>query len=392
MSNPVILTSPLKTMVPVIKVVGDFCNLRCRYCFYHSKSQSTRRVMSSELLDKFLSQYMGLFSGTLTFIWHGGEPLLAGLDFFQRAVDFQNRYLQNGQKVTNLVQTNATLVNEKWARFFENYNFGVGVSLDGNEESHNHYRLDRKGVGSFSKAIRGIEILRCYGIEPGIIQTLAHDNVGRAAEDFKFFMDILCIKTWGTNEYLDIDGMNKAMRNHEITNKELTHYLKQCVDFWLGRDDPELQIRQIENFIAGVLEKQARTCAFNGTCTSYFCIEHDGRVYPCDRLTHRNDLLFGDLSRQSLIEILNSPARLRYAEAVNSVYPDCAICEWQVACNNGCTYHRTGNISGKYFYCETRQAIFSYLREKIARIRGANSRLKLDSPDLAEQEVGRNEG
>lgn len=109
----VTLTSSLKVMVPIVKVVGDFCNLRCRYCFYNTKDQSTRHLMSDQLLEKFLVQYMELFTGRLIFIWHGGEPLLAGLPFFQKAVAVQRENLRDGQTIQNTIQTNATLIDDK---------------------------------------------------------------------------------------------------------------------------------------------------------------------------------------------------------------------------------------------------------------------------------------
>lgn len=365
MTEQVILTAPLKAMVPIIKVAGDFCNLRCRYCFYNTKDQSTPHVMRDELLEKFISDYMELFTGNLLFIWHGGEPLLAGLPFFEKVLALQVKYFRAGQKIRNTIQTNATLIDDEWARFFKMHGFGVGVSLDGDKESHDRFRLSYGGRGSFDQVTKGIAILRRHGVEPGIIQTLTHANVGRAKEDFHFFADILGIKSWGVNDYLDIESINRAMLNQTITNEELTKYLKTYVDFWLAQDDTDLRIREIENFIYGVFGKQAPNCTFNGTCTAFFCLEYDGRIYPCDRLSNRSDLLFGNLAQQSLLEILNGPTRLKYAEAVNSLHPDCAVCEWQKACHNGCTMHRVGGVGGKYYYCETRKAIFAYLKEKV---------------------------
>lgn len=365
MTGLVILTSPLRVMVPIIKVVGDFCNLRCRYCFYNTRDQLTRNVMSNELLEKFLAEYMGLFSGRLFFIWHGGEPLLAGLPFFERVIELQTKHLKEGQKVKNAIQTNATLIDDKWAEFFKTHDFKVGVSLDGDKKSHDHFRLNHGGGGSFDRVVRGIEILRRHGVEPGIIQTLTHDNIVHAREDFNFFANILGAKRWGVNDFFDVNAINQAMLGQSITDEELTAFLMAYIDMWLTQDNGELQIREIENFMAGVLGKRASSCTFNGACTGYFCLEYDGKVYPCDRLSNRSELLFGNLSRQSLLEILNGPTRLKYAGDVNSLHPDCAACEWQKACHNGCTANRVGGTRGKYYFCETRKAIFGYLRNKL---------------------------
>lgn len=366
MIQPVILTSPLKVMVPVVKVVGDFCNLRCRYCFYNTEDQSTSCVMRDELLERFLEQYMELFAGHLIFIWHGGEPLLAGLPFFQKVVNLQTRNLRDGQKIQNTIQTNATLIDDEWAGFFKAHNFRVGVSLDGNRESHDHFRINHAGKGSFDRVLAGIEVLRRHGIYPGIIQTLTHDNISRTKEDFDFFANILGVQGWGTNTYLDAKGINASMLDQNITNEELTKFLKTYINLWLAQDNPNLRIREIENFISGVFGKRAPNCTFNGSCTGFFCLEYDGRVYPCDRLSNHPEFLLGNLAQQSLLEILNGLARVKYAEDVNSLHPDCAVCEWQKACHNGCTMHRVGGIRGKYYYCGTRRAIFSHLGEKVA--------------------------
>lgn len=183
----VIFTSPFKVVVPIIKVVGDFCNLRCRYCFYNTEDQLTSRIMSDELLDKFLEEYIRLFTNDIMFIWHGGEPLLAGLSFFQKIVNLQTKYRKSHQIIKNNIQTNATLINDDWAKFFKAHNFRVGVSLDGDKKSHDFFRINNAGHGSFDQAIKGIEILRRYGIEPGIIQTITRGHLNRVREDFIFF-------------------------------------------------------------------------------------------------------------------------------------------------------------------------------------------------------------
>lgn len=370
MDNNVILASSLKTMVPIIKVVGNFCNLRCSYCFYNTEDQLVPHLLSKKLLEKFLVQYLELFTGHLFLVWHGGEPLLAGLQYFDYIVNLEKKYLKKGQIIKNAIQTNATLIDDKWAAFFKAHNFKVGVSLDGGQESHDHYRKNHKGKGSFKRAMRGIKILRNYGIEPGIIQTLTHDTVPRAKEDFNFFANILNAKRWGENNFFDRNAISQRIHNQSITNEEFTAFLKSYIDLWLIQNDGKLQIREIDNFMSGVLGKRASSCSFNGACTGYFCLEYDGKIYPCDRFSNSPDLLFGDLSSQSLLEILNSPARLKYAEKVNALHSDCLVCEWQKACHNGCTANRMDGIYGKYYFCETRKVVFSYLKGKVAEYQG----------------------
>lgn len=366
MDNSVILTSPLKTMVPIIKVVGNFCNLHCSYCLYNTVNQSITQCMDEKLLEQFLAQYLELFSGRLFLIWHGGEPLLVGLRYFERIVELEEKHLKERQTIKNAIQTNATLINDKWADFFKTHNFKVGVSLDGGQESHNHFRKNRSGRGSFKQVMHGVKILQRHDIQPGFIQTLTHDNARHAKEDFDFFANILGVKRWGVNNFLDVNAVNQKMLDQSITNKELTAFLKTYIDLWIAQNDEQLQTREIENFMSGVLGKRASGCAFNGACSGYFCLEYDGKIYPCDHFSNHAEFLLGDLTSQSLLEILNGPIRLKYAEDVDKLHPDCKFCEWKQACHNGCTAHRLGGISGKYYFCETRKAIFVYLKEKVA--------------------------
>jgi uncharacterized protein len=363
--SKVVPPSPFKAMVPIVKIVGDFCNLRCPYCFYNTRDQATRHVMSYELLEKFLSEFLDIFTGNLRIIWHGGEPLLAGIKYFEKIIELEGRYCKEGQRIWNGVQTNGTLINDEWAAFFKEHNFNVGISLDGAPESHNRFRIFPNGKGSFDKVMQGIEALRRHGVRFGVLQVITRANLPRFKDDFEFFVNVLGIKNWGINEFLDISTLNKAMASQSISNEELTALFKTCIDLWLASGDEEIKIDEIDNFLCGVLGKRAISCTFNGTCTGYFCVEYDGKVYPCDRFSINPDFLFGDLTSQSLLEILTGPARLKYISEVNSLHPDCAGCEWRFACHNGCSAHRIGGPGGKYYYCETRKAIFEYLRDKV---------------------------
>ncbi|MCF7906980.1 radical SAM protein [Patescibacteria group bacterium] len=358
---------PLKA-TPIIKIVGDYCNLRCHYCFFHNNPQSMPRIMSDALLEKFLKEYMDAFNGKITFHWHGGEPLLAGVTFFQKIIDIQSEFLKKGQLIRNTVQTNGTLINDEWAEFFKTNDFGVGVSLDGFKESHNRFRKNSRGQGSFDRVIRGIKILQKHSIRSGIIQTFTHDNISNVKKDFNFLINKLGIKSVGLNPYLDLKKTNKLMPGQNVTNQDLINFFETYIDLWLTQNDQNLQIREIDNFICGVLKKKSRNCSFKGSCANFFCLEYDGRIYSsCERLSGNPNLLIGNLSRQPLLEILNNSKRLEIIEEMAFTHPDCQICEWKDSCNNGCTYHRIGGIRGKYYFCEGRKVIFSYLKKILAK-------------------------
>lgn len=354
--------------IPIIKIVGNSCNLRCSYCYYNETDQSIGSVMSYELLEEFLVQYMKLFNGRLIFIWFGGEPLLAGLSFFRKIIDIQMKFADKNQEIQNFIQTNATLISHKWASFLKQYKFRVGISLDGNEESHNQFRWTYNKKGSFEYVMRGLKILREYGIEPGVIQTVTTENLKRSKENFDFFTRTLGIKKWGMNIYNDIRHENKTMAGQSLTNNQLALFLIDQINFWLKKGDPDLEIREIEDRICAILGKIPRTCILNGSCAGYFCIERDGKIYPCDKSSGRDELLLGDISKQSLIEILNGTSRLVYAQKLTALPIECRSCQWQRVCNNGCTMQRSGGIDGKYYFCEAQKTVFTYLQSKLSEL------------------------
>jgi len=364
----------LQFKVPLIKVVGHGCNLKCDYCFYYASNQSNINVMSLKLLEKFFYEYFELFSSRdVMFLWHGGEPLLAGLSFFEQVIDLQKQYTKRGQPIKNDIQTNATLVDDEFANFFKRYNFRVGVSLDGNKSTHDRFRKNKNGIGSFEKTLMGIKILQEHGINPGVLQVVTKDTVSQAKENFHFIVDELGIKSIAVNAFLYKEGINKEMTSQTVSNEDFTDFLKMYIDLWLERDDPDLRIREIENFLAGVLGKQAPTCNFNGLCTRFFCLNNDGKIYPCDAFSNREDLVLGNLSKQSLMEIFNSAKARKYVKEVHKYPLKCMNCEWFNACHNGCTYHRMGGISGKYYYCPTRKNIFKYMKSIYEKFKDENS-------------------
>ncbi len=355
----------LLNMFPVIKVVGDWCNLKCDYCFYNPKDQVSKRIMKKDLLDKFLIEYFELFEGNLRFTWHGGEPLLAGLSFFQHVVEMQNKLRKPGQKVLNTIQTNGTLINSLWASFFKENRFRIGISLDGDRDCHNRFRKYSSGQGSFDDVVRGIRIVQQHQVPVGILQTVTRNSIRRVRENLEFFRTSLQIGNISFCIYLPIEGSSELVLNETVTPEELTRFYLVVIDYWESQQDPEFRIRQIDDYFAGYLGKMASLCSFNGSCEVFFCIDYDGKVYPCDTLSGRQEFLFGDLSRQSLRDILLGEERAAFVRNVRNLTSDCRKCEWRYACNNGCPAYRSEG--GKYLYCNTRKELFKKVGELLDR-------------------------
>lgn len=346
-------------MTPIIKPVGDYCNQKCTYCFYYKLDQDSVHILETDLLEKFIAEYLALFDGKLSFIWHGGEPLLAGLDFFHDIVRLQRRYLKNSQEISNHIQTNATLITDDWAKFFKRHKFRVGISLDGNEQSHNLCRLSKNGRGTFSRVRRGLSVLEQYEIKYGVVQVMTKQHIPDIEDNFMYFANELRLTQWSINVFMDLEDQELHKRSG-LTNQDYADVLNNYFKLWITKNNRKLKIREVENFICGALKKRSGHCAYSGTCTSYFCLNYDGKIFPCDSLTDRPELCFGDLSRDTLFDIMNSSIRKKYVERVNKVHSDCCGCEWFTACHNGCTSQRLGGVDGKYYYCDTRKKMFKY--------------------------------
>lgn len=170
----------------IIRGTGVFCNLKCKYCFFFPEDQSTQRQMPYPILEKFTKEYLEGFNDN-TFVWHGGEPLSAGLKFYQQAMQLQKEYRFPGNKINNQIQTNLTLVTEEWAKFFKENNFHIGGSLDGPEHVHDMLRKNRGGKGSFKKAISGYKTLQKEGLRPGIIAVVTKQTLPYLEDVLNFF-------------------------------------------------------------------------------------------------------------------------------------------------------------------------------------------------------------
>lgn len=353
-------------VTPIVKIVGDYCNLRCRYCFYATLNQSTPTIMSRDILSKVISQFMrwGGTSSEIHFIWHGGEPLLAGIDFFEDIVALQKKYNTNDRKIKNSVQTNATLINEEWANFFSENHFGVGVSIDGTPELHDTNRINVSGEGTFSKVVEGVKALRERGVNVSAIMVVTRDSLRLDMEEiFRTFLD-LGIYSFGFNPYFEPNPARDHSFNEAyfITPDEYTEFLKRAIDIWIETNNESVRVREIDQFVAALMGIRPSSCSFNGTCAQYISVNYDGSVYPCERIPRTANNYYGSIESQTLPDILQSTTRRIFEIEVMSVPSECQQCPLFPFCHNGCTHHR---VNGKYYFCETRKEVFHYVKEKI---------------------------
>ena len=365
MRNNVLYMCPMTKIIPIIRPVGELCNLKCAYCYYNSKNQTycNDELIPNDIVEKFISQFLDIFNGEVTFLWHGGEPMLAGIEFYKRIIKIQEKYKKN-HVIVNEIQTNGTLINSEWATFFAENDFHIGISLDGIKSCHNKFRAPNKESKIYDKVVNAIEHLRIHNIEPGILQTVTKSSMPHIRENFYYFINDLKIKKWGVNVYNDYGNNNPLMENESLDNEEYFKLYATLFDLWLQANDSSIEIREIKDFVSGVLGKYTGTCQTSGICSAFISVDNKGRITPsCDSYLGDLSSIEENIQTKNLIDILNGHNRINFALKANTLPEKCKHCEWIKGCFNGCTFFR--NKNNEYFYCEGRKRLFSYIRDII---------------------------
>lgn len=340
------------------KIVGDFCNLRCTYCRDRDYSQGRKEVMHINMLETLIDSLANTGRQKQRIHWLGGEPTLAGIGFFENAMRFQKKY--PAIQWRNSIQTNATRINEEWASFFRENNFSVGVSIDGTEQTHNTDRILSSGKGTYSKALQGVKVLNAFGIAPSVICVVTKQNASRGAEILQGLVNAGFTKI-AFNAFYNT-ATDRRSDVYAVNDTLWTAFLKDIFEEWLLLNRPDVQVRELDEMIAWTQGKRANACTFNGSCSSWVLVDHDGKMYPCERLGR--DISLGDVSSDSIKDIaLNT--RYQAFRCSTLVVPDtCKVCTMHQFCHNGCIAHRSGDES-HYAYCSSRLNFYDYITKRI---------------------------
>lgn len=339
----------MKTLVvaSIVKPVDASCNLACSYCYMKKFGrQITGEVMSAETLRNLIN-FFCREQRKIEFVWHGGEPLLAGINFYKKVVAFQKEWIDKGRKIENFVQSNGTLINHRWVSFFKENDFFVGVSLDGPELIHNSVRRYKNGKPTFEKIMRGIKLLKDARIFNGVICCVGLHNYHLGSELLDFFVanEIKKIK------FLRVKGYDEKGKLHResIGSGRYTEFLLKVFKRWIEVDDPEIEIRDIKSVVNIMMGGNYRECVYMGRCDKFVTIYKDGSIYACDSLPKIDCLCFGD-ANGSFLSFEKS--LMKFKRNIDLVKRGCGKCDWFKICNGGCLQNQKINlISGKMVNC-----------------------------------------
>lgn len=344
------------------KIVGDFCNLRCAYCRDRDFDQGGKRVMPRRVLRALIDSLAHLPQQFQRMHWLGGEPTLAGLDFFREVIRLQQS--KAPKRWLNTIQTNATLIDGEWAEFLRATDFKVGVSIDGTSHVHDADRINLTGRGSYGKAMAGVRILRESGIRPSVICVVTKRNVRLGAQMLRGLVES-GFTSIAFNAFYNT-ATDPSQDPFAVSDAMWTCFLKDIFEEWIVLNRPDVRVRELDDMLAWTQGKTAKSCVFRGTCSSWMLVDFDGKVYPCERLGR--SAYFGDVtSVTSFSKLLKAPAHRAFTAQTLRIPDKCQTCPMQSFCHDGCVAHRIedGNSSPHYAYCGSRLAFSEYLSQRI---------------------------
>ncbi|MBV3402265.1 anaerobic sulfatase-maturation protein [Prevotella copri] len=355
--NDNIATPFAKPLYVMLKPAGAHCNLACKYCYYLEKNNlyqnSHRHLMSDDMLEQFTRKYIEAQTmPQVLFTWHGGEPLMRSIDFYKKALALQKKYA-HGKQIDNVIQTNGTLLTDEWCEFFAKNHWLVGISIDGPQEYHDHYRVTPAGKPSWEKVMQGISLLKKHRVEWNAMAVVNAYNAEHPLEFYHFFRDNGC-------QYLQFTPIVERLTEHEdgrtlasladdreipladasVTPQQWGNFLCTIFDDWVRHDVGKTFVEIFDCTLANWMGVLPGICAYSKECGHAGVMEHNGDVYSCDHFVFPEYKL-GNIREQSLIDMLYGEKQQAFSRLKHTSLPrQCKECDMEFACHGECPKNR----------------------------------------------------
>ena len=346
-----------KPLYVMLKPAGAHCNLACKYCYYLEKNKlyptAQRHLMSDEMLEQFTREYIEAQTmSQVLFTWHGGEPLLRSIDFYRKALSLQQKYA-GGRRIDNVIQTNGTLLTDEWCEFFAQNHWLVGISIDGPQPDHDHYRLTAAGKPSWKKVMQGIKLLKKHGVEWNAMAVVNAYNVNHPLEFYRFFKENGC-------QFLQFTPIVERLTRHEdgrtlasladkneiplseasVAPEQWGYFLCAIFDEWVRKDVGKIFVEIFDCTLANWMGVSPGICAYSKECGHAGVMEHNGDVYSCDHFVFPEYKL-GNIRDHSLIDMLYGEQQQEFSRLKHSSLPrQCKECDMEFACHGECPKNR----------------------------------------------------
>ena len=346
-----------KPLYVMLKPAGAHCNLACKYCYYLEKNKlyptAQRHLMSDEMLEQFTREYIEAQTmNQVLFTWHGGEPLLRSIDFYRKALSLQQKYA-GGRRIDNVIQTNGTLLTDEWCEFFAQNHWLVGISIDGPQPYHDHYRLTAAGKPSWKKVMQGIKLLKKHGVEWNAMAVVNAYNANHPLEFYRFFKENGC-------QFLQFTPIVERLTRHEdgrtlasladkneislseasVAPEQWGYFLCAIFDEWVRKDVGKIFVEIFDCTLANWMGISPGICAYSKECGHAGVMEHNGDVYSCDHFVFPEYKL-GNIRDHSLIDMLYGEQQQEFSRLKHSSLPrQCKECDMEFACHGECPKNR----------------------------------------------------
>lgn len=358
----------------VLISVTSNCNNACDYCYLGCNSDIRKKSISIETVKKIMGEYcfylqdFSIEERFLTIIWHGGEPLIVGKEFYEKVLDIQKEFNKKfGVTFTNGIETNGTLLTEDWADFLRNNNFHIGISIDGPKSVHDIHRRNKNHNSSFSGTLKGIEILEKKKIPFSVISVITNKNYVHYKEMLDFFMKFDHLR------YADfLPGYDPNGKIEYLSPENYGNFLVSLFDYWISMGGSEkLQIRYFDDIILKITNQITKNtpigCEIMGRCGEIQYVTEDGELYPCVTLPQNEDLAMGNFQEEKIPDMLNSRNYQNFKSRFNKLSDDCKACNVFSICKGGCAtrrfYHPNKKSDGKDYFCIARKMIINRIKK-----------------------------
>ena len=332
----------------LIKPASADCNLRCEYCFYLGRAalypEADVHRMSDAVLERLVRDYLATPQAAYAFVWQGGEPLLMGDRFYERVTDLQMAYAPRGAVVSNSIQTNATLLNDRLARQFRAYRFLTGISLDGPARLHDAARKDIAGRGSHAKVLQGIACLERNGAAYNVLTLISKHNSAYPVEIYDYLVKEVGATFLQFIECVEIDGEGRVAP-YCVAPDEWGTFLCAVFDRWYANDARRISVRLFDTIIAKLVTGKNICCTAGLDCRQYFVVEHNGDVYPCD-FHVLPDWKLGNVQTHTWAEMAESKTFEAFGRRKFETHETCRACPFFRFCAGDCPKNRVGHTSG----------------------------------------------
>ena len=363
----------LRQLSFLIKPASSLCNLRCKYCFYEDESENRTQkcygIMSAETTDKLIASAVDATAenAMISIGFQGGEPTVAGLDYFRHFIDEEKKYPD--RHFSHSIQTNGYALDESWASFLAQNNFLVGISIDGYKDLHDLHRLNAAGEGSFDRIAANLELLKKHNVAFNALCVVTKQCTERPHRvynrlkgmGFEYLQFIAC---------LDPIGLERGKQSYSLTPEDYGRFLCATFDDWYKdwKEGHFTSVRQFDDYIHLLTGVLPSSCAALGKCGTYLVVEADGSLYPCDFYV-LDEWNIGRIDEITVIQAINSDKAKEFRTDNGRLPESCKTCTWLPLCHGGCKKDITfkDNEPENYF-CPAYRFFFEYASERLMEV------------------------